>query len=34
MIALSLELPEEALVEKHNFDGTGQTSGVYLFSCI
>jgi len=26
LIALSLELPEEALVEKHNFDGTGETA--------
>ncbi|KAG0696877.1 hypothetical protein DFH29DRAFT_1024254 [Suillus ampliporus] len=25
LIALSLELPEETLVEKHNFDGTGET---------
>ncbi|KIK34611.1 hypothetical protein CY34DRAFT_812806 [Suillus luteus UH-Slu-Lm8-n1] len=26
LIALSLELPEETLVEKHNFDRTGETS--------
>ncbi|KAG1767149.1 hypothetical protein EDD22DRAFT_978288 [Suillus occidentalis] len=29
LIALSLELPEETLVEKHNFDRTGETSGDY-----
>ncbi|KAH0826421.1 hypothetical protein J3R83DRAFT_5396 [Lanmaoa asiatica] len=29
LIALSLELPEETLVEKHTFDGQGETSGIY-----
>jgi len=34
MIVLSLELPEEILVEKHNFDGTEEKSSWSLFSCI
>ena len=29
LIALSLELPEETLVEKYNFEGRGETSSVY-----
>ncbi|KAH7909409.1 hypothetical protein BJ138DRAFT_1155324 [Hygrophoropsis aurantiaca] len=29
LIALSLELPEDTLVEKHNFDRAGQSSGSY-----
>ena len=30
LIALSLELPEETLVEKHTFEGRGETSTVQL----
>jgi len=30
LIALSLELPEETLVEKHNFDRPGQTSVCFM----
>jgi hypothetical protein len=34
LIALSLELPEEALVEKHTFDGIAETASWFLFSFI
>ncbi|KAF9220306.1 Clavaminate synthase-like protein [Gyrodon lividus] len=30
LIALSLELPEETLVEKHSFDRHGETSGMFM----
>jgi hypothetical protein len=34
LIALSLELPEDALVEKHTFDGIAETASWFLFSFI
>lgn len=30
ILALGLELPEDSLVKRHNFDATGQSSGDYI----